>query len=76
VRPLAEVGLDAIEAFHPDHDDALVATCLELARELGLLVTGGSDFHGDPAHGLEPGSVTLRTDHYERLCQVRPDARA
>ena len=53
-----------------------LATCLGLASDLGLLVTGGSDFHGDPAHGVEPGSVTLRTDHYDRFCQARPDARA
>lgn len=76
VEALAEAGLDAIEAFHPDHDDRLVATCLDLARDLRLLVTGGSDFHGDPAHGLEPGGVTLPPDYYQRFCQARPDARA
>jgi hypothetical protein len=32
-----------------------------------LLVTGGSDFHGDPAHGWEPGAVTLPRDEWLRL---------
>jgi predicted metal-dependent phosphoesterase TrpH len=76
VRALAEVGLDAVEAFHPDHDAAAVVEYRQLARDLGLLVTGGSDFHGDPAHGLEPGGVTLPPADFERLCQARPDARA
>ena len=38
-----------------------------MARRLNLLLTGGSDFHGDPGHGLEPGSVTLPAAEWERL---------
>jgi len=67
IAPMADAGLDAVEVFHPDHDPALVERYLGVARELGLLVTGGSDFHGDPAHGLEPGSVTLPAAQFERL---------
>ena len=40
-------GLDALEAYHSDHSDAEVTLYLERAQALGLLVTGGSDFHGD-----------------------------
>jgi hypothetical protein len=75
VRQLAEAGLDAIEVFHPDHDAGLVDRYGQLARELGLLVTGGSDFHGDPAHGLEPGSVTLPLVEFERLRRAADDRR-
>lgn len=67
IAPLVEAGLDAVEVFHPDHDAALVDRYLGVAREFGLFVTGGSDFHGDPAHGLEPGSVTLPGAEFERL---------
>jgi predicted metal-dependent phosphoesterase TrpH len=45
----AAAGLDAIEAYHSDHTDADVAFYLEQAVALGLLVTGGSDFHGEDA---------------------------
>ncbi len=38
-----------------------------LAGALGLLMTGGSDFHGDPAHGSSPGSVTLPEAEWQRL---------
>lgn len=67
ISSLAVAGLDAVEAFHPDHDDVLVQQYIGIARDLKLLMTGGSDFHGDPAHGLEPGSVTLPADEWQRL---------
>ncbi len=75
IAPLAEAGLDAIEVFHPDHDATLVDRYLAVAREFGLLVTGGSDFHGDPAHGLEPGSITLPAVEFERLRRAAHDRR-
>jgi predicted metal-dependent phosphoesterase TrpH len=75
IAPLVDAGLDAIEAFHPDHDAALVDRYTAVARQFRLLLTGGSDFHGDPAHGLEPGSVTLPDAEFERLRRARHDGR-
>ena len=44
-----DAGLDAIEAYHPDHDAALRLRIRRRSRAgSDLLVTGGSDFHGDP----------------------------
>ena len=74
VRALAQAGLDAVEVFHPDHDATLVERYRALARELRLLMTGGSDFHGDPAHGRQPGSVSLPVAEFERLREGRTDA--
>jgi predicted metal-dependent phosphoesterase TrpH len=71
LRSLGEQGLDALEAFHPDHDPTLVHHYVALARSLGLLMTGGSDFHGDPSHGATVGSVTLPDDEWRRLESVR-----
>ena len=48
------MGMNAIEAYHSDHTDADTELYLGLARKHGLLVTGGSDFHG----AVKPG-VTL-----------------
>ena len=54
IRPLADHGLDAIEVYHSDHTPEHQAEYLGLAMRLGLLITGGSDFHGasapTPAH--------------------------
>jgi predicted metal-dependent phosphoesterase TrpH len=56
-RALASAGLDAIEVFHPDHDAAQETRFGGLARELQLLVTAGSDFHGVPDGRKHPGGV-------------------
>ena len=58
VRALAPAGLDAIEVFHPDHDTAQEARFGSLARDLDLLVTAGSDFHGTPEGRKHPGGVS------------------
>ena len=61
-------GLDALEAYHSYHDAAATGHYLALAGRLKLLVTGGSDFHGDESHGPgAPGSVSLPREAYERL---------
>jgi len=63
----AEAGLDAIEVYHSDHDDAASRRYLEFAKKLNLLITGGSDYHGDDSHGGGPGSVALPREAFERL---------
>lgn len=67
IEAWSRAGLDALEAHHSEHDDVTTARYLALALRLGLLVTGGSDFHGDPEHGGEPGSVTLPAEGWVRL---------
>jgi predicted metal-dependent phosphoesterase TrpH len=64
----ADARLDALEAYHSDHDEATTARYVELARRHGLAVSGGSDYHGDGHHGAGgPGSVSLPREEYERL---------
>lgn len=46
VAGLAAAGLAGIEVDHPDHDPAARSRARALAAELGLLVTGSSDYHG------------------------------
>lgn len=43
---LREAGLDAIEVYHSDHSPVLTRRYAEFAALLGLLETGGSDYHG------------------------------
>jgi 3',5'-nucleoside bisphosphate phosphatase len=70
-------GLDAIEVYHSDHDEAATARYKAMARQHDLLVTGGSDFHADDAHGGgEPGKVVLPRADYERLLEARAARRA
>jgi predicted metal-dependent phosphoesterase TrpH len=60
IGELAAAGLAAIEAFHPDHTAKDVARYRRLAADLGLAVTGGSDFHGPGAGRVDAlGEVVL-----------------
>jgi 3',5'-nucleoside bisphosphate phosphatase len=47
VQSLKEAGLRGIEAFHPSASVAQARMLCGMARRMELLVTGGSDFHGD-----------------------------
>lgn len=44
---LVAAGLTAIEAYHSSHDAEMTARYLAAARQYGLGVSGGSDFHGE-----------------------------
>ncbi|MEV6999230.1 PHP domain-containing protein [Streptomyces sp. NPDC093982] len=46
IADLATAGLDGIEVDHMDHDPDTRARLRGLAKELGLLTTGSSDYHG------------------------------
>jgi predicted metal-dependent phosphoesterase TrpH len=59
---LCKAGLNALEAYHSDHDAAKTGFYLNLAAKHGLLVTGGSDFHG----AIKP-SVRLGTGQDNNL---------
>lgn len=47
VARLVAAGLQGLEVYHPDHQASDETHFLALAREFGLVVTGGSDFHGE-----------------------------
>lgn len=72
VRELSTQGLDGVEIEHPRHDSAQRHALREIATKLGLLTTGGSDFHGenkpnvDLGYGIG-GNVHVTTDTLEAL---------
>jgi len=46
VPQLVAHGLAGIEAYYPDHTAEMIAAYLDTARRYGLVVTGGTDYHG------------------------------
>ncbi len=56
IGQIAGWGLRAIEVYHSDQTAADSARYLELARKYGLLVTGGSDFHGGNKPSIQLGT--------------------
>lgn len=56
IKDLMHYGLRGVEAYHRKHSPAIVEYFSSMAEELGLIVTGGSDFH---APNLMNGQLVL-----------------
>ncbi|PSK61618.1 5'-3' exoribonuclease [Micromonospora sp. MH33] len=66
---LAAAGLAGLEADHEDHSPAEREHVRALAAELGLLVTGSSDFHGTHKT-VRLGAYTTGAEPYERIIEL------
>ena len=71
---LCEAGLNAIEAYHSDHEPQDTELYLALAERYGLMVTGGSDFHGAVKPGVflgtgYKGNLSIPANLIDRLRQ-------
>ena len=75
VAELAAQGLRGIEAHYHAHDPALTGKLVALAERMGLLVTGGTDFHGsrkpDIALGRGLGNMHIPYEILEALKRER-----
>lgn len=61
-------GLEGVEVFHPEHTPTVQRCYERLAREKGLLVTGGSDFHGDARGRVrQPGQISIPYRYLELI---------
>jgi 3',5'-nucleoside bisphosphate phosphatase len=73
---LCEAGLAGIEVYYPNYPRHVSSSLLDMALKHGLMISGGSDFHGGPmANGL--GSVDVPWAAWEGLLRrhrARPAA--
>ncbi|KPK68782.1 hypothetical protein AMJ82_07350 [candidate division TA06 bacterium SM23_40] len=70
---LKEADLDGIEVWHTQHDRRTVARLSERAREMGLLMTGGSDCHGERRSEPLIGTVKVPYSVVGEMKQRRRD---
>ncbi len=82
VRRLHQSGLDGLEvrytyaqnrghfAASPTAVADLINYFDELADELDLVKTGGSDYHGTVKPGIQPGQAGLTLSEWHALCEV------
>ncbi len=46
IKDIIDFGIDGIEVFSPSHNEEQTDAFFDIVRQKGLLITGGSDFHG------------------------------
>ena len=73
IKELMQYGLRGIEAYHRKHSPTCVEYFSSMAEELGLIVTGGSDFH---APNIMNGQIILGKNFvpewiYEKLIEEK-----
>jgi predicted metal-dependent phosphoesterase TrpH len=66
LKALIALGLDGVEVRHPSHDDAEIGRILALTERLGLLPSGGSDWHGQPDGARALGAMRVPADWLAR----------
>jgi predicted metal-dependent phosphoesterase TrpH len=73
---LHDVGLAGIEVGHQDHDGPTRERLRAMARDIGLVATGSSDYHGTGKVDHDLGCNTTDPGEYERLITLAYDAAA
>ncbi len=62
-----DYGLMGLEVYYPEHSQSTINFYLDLAKKHNLLVTGGSDCHGNAKPEVRIGSIKLPYELVERL---------
>jgi predicted metal-dependent phosphoesterase TrpH len=75
IPELVRLGLRGIEAFYSKHTPDDVERYLAMAREYDLLVTGGSDCHGEIKDSMLLGTVKLPYHYLSTLRERAGSAR-
>ncbi len=72
---LVDRGLDGLEVWHPEHRVSDTDRLKHMADKHGLLITGGSDYHGRPGRPGSVGSEPVRLEILERLKEAAREKR-
>lgn len=68
IPDLMVVGLKGIEAYYRSHNQDTTQHYLDLAQKYGLLVTGGSDYHGfKSGREIDLGDISISDELMEKL---------
>ena len=80
LKELKSYGLRGIECYHSDQTQEQTRLYLNMARDLGLLVSGGSDYHGsahpDTHMGVGRGNLRIPDELLEFILDNRPPSPA
>lgn len=74
IKKLKGVGLNSIEVYHSSHSTKQVKLYRDLAQKYNLLVSGGSDYHGDiikPEIEIATGNNNLNIRNLSILRKIK-----
>jgi predicted metal-dependent phosphoesterase TrpH len=60
-------GFDGVEVYHPTHSRPRSEALRAIAEEKGLLMSGGSDFHGFKGRDIVIGHLDIPTELWETM---------
>ena len=74
MKHFKELGLDGVEAYYSEFSKTQHEMLLKYAKNLGMAVCGGSDFHGDNQPnilmGKGRGNLSVPKSVYDDLCKI------
>lgn len=71
IKELKENGLLGVEVYHSKQTAEDSKYYKNIAKKLDLLITGGSDFHGENSPGVDLGDIRLEDKYVEKLKAAR-----
>ncbi len=71
IPKFVDYGLMGLEAYYPEHSQGMVNAYLRLAEKYNLLVTGGSDCHGNAKPEAKIGSIKIPYELVEKLKEAK-----
>jgi predicted metal-dependent phosphoesterase TrpH len=67
IPALVDEGIQGLEVYYPEHNASMTEHYKSMAEKYGLLVTGGSDCHGEAKPESKIGSVKVLYELVEKL---------
>lgn len=71
IPKMVEYGLQGIEVYYPTHQPDAVKRYMRIAKKYDLVVTGGSDCHGNRKPDITLGSIRISDDLVGRIRERR-----
>ena len=72
---LVAIGLDGVEVMHPGHSPSDTTRLRTLCEQLGLVVSGGSDWHGASDGARTIGMMRVPEEWLARHPSMRDESR-
>ncbi len=71
IPKLVDFGLMGLEVYYSEHTQSMINFYLNLAKKFKLVVTGGSDCHGEAKPEIKIGSIKIPYELVEKLKEAK-----